>query len=61
MKKQTRKLRLAKETITRLGERDLGAAHGASAGDFTCNTCTSLDCATSNGPVACLCLTDSGC
>jgi hypothetical protein len=63
MKKQAKKLKLCKETISRLSERDLDVAVGATTGDytcnncatFTCNTCTSLDCATSNGPIACIC------
>lgn len=55
MKKQTSKLKLSRETLTRLGARDLDAAFGASVGDYTCNSCTSLDCATSNGPFACVC------
>jgi hypothetical protein len=56
MKKQMKKLSVSRETIVRLNERNLDAAHGGvSTGDYTCNTCTSLDCATSNGPFVCIC------
>jgi hypothetical protein len=52
MKKQAKKLVLAKETVRRLGDRNLGKVAGgfSRAIDYTCNTDC---CGTSAGPMIC--------
>jgi hypothetical protein len=47
MKKKTKKLVLAKETVRSLGTTDIGKAAGGS------RACLSYWCATSNGPYVC--------
>jgi hypothetical protein len=55
MKKNLKKLKLAKETVAHLGGLELQGAAGGTSDTCTCGPFGSCACQTSNGPFACIC------